>query len=260
MVLVIDIGNTNVKLGIFKDNFLMASGRIATHYRRTSDEYGLLVTNLIEANNLSKKDITGIIISSVIPDLNYTFEHMCDFYFGITPLVLGAGVKTGLNIKYDNPKDVGSDRIAICVAAMKEYGKPLIVVDFGTATTVNVIGRDNEFLGGLICPGIKTSLNSLAESTAKLPKIELVTPKSVIGKSTVTNMQSGMFYGFVGLLEHIIKKIKEEENLQDAKVIATGGLSEYVVKGTNVIDRIDRRLSLKGLNYIYQMNDPTVAK
>ncbi|HEY8418887.1 MAG TPA: type III pantothenate kinase [Clostridia bacterium] len=256
MVLVIDIGNTNIKLGIFKDNFLIASGRIATHYRRTSDEYGLLVTNLIEIHKLSKKDINGIIISSVIPDLNYTFEHMCEFYFGITPLVLGAGVKTGLNIKYDNPKEVGSDRIAVCVAAMKEYGKPLIVVDFGTATTINIVGRDNEFLGGLICPGIKTSLESLAASAAKLPKIELVTPKSVIGKSTVTNMQAGIFYGFIGMLEHIVKKIREEQGLEDAKVIATGGLSEYVNKGTNIIDRIDRRLSLKGLNYIYQMNFP----
>lgn len=256
MVLVIDIGNTNIKLGIFKDNFLIASGRIATHYRRTSDEYGLLVTNLIEIHKLSKKDINGIIISSVIPDLNYTFEHMCEFYFGITPLVLGAGVKTGLNIKYDNPKEVGSDRIAVCVAAMKEYGKPLIVVDFGTATTINIVGRDNEFLGGLICPGIKTSLESLAASAAKLPKIELVTPKGVIGKSTVTNMQAGIFYGFIGMLEHIVKKIREEQGLEDAKVIATGGLSEYVNKGTNIIDRIDRRLSLKGLNYIYQMNFP----
>lgn len=256
MVLVIDIGNTNIKLGIFKDNFLIASGRIATHYRRTSDEYGLLVTNLVEIHKLSKQDITGIIISSVIPDLNYTFEHMCNFYFGISPLVLGAGVKTGLNIKYDNPKEVGSDRIAVCVAAMKEYGKPLIVVDFGTATTINIVGRDNEFLGGLICPGIKSSLDSLASSTAKLPKIELIMPKSIIGKSTVANMQSGIFYGFVGLLEHIVKKVKEENDLEDAKVIATGGLSEFVVKGTNVIDRIDRRLSLKGLNYIYQMNNP----
>ncbi|HEY8444081.1 MAG TPA: type III pantothenate kinase [Clostridia bacterium] len=256
MVLVIDIGNTNIKLGIFKENFLIASGRIATHYRRTSDEYGMLVTNLIEIHKLSKKDITGIIISSVIPDLNYTFEHMCEFYFGITPLVLGAGVKTGLNIKYDNPKEVGSDRIAVCVAAMKEYGKPLIVVDFGTATTINVVGRDNEFLGGLICPGIKTSLDSLAASAAKLPKIELVMPKSVIGKSTVTNMQSGMFYGFIGMLEHIVRKIKEEQGLEDAKVIATGGLSEYLKKGTDIIDHIDRRLSLKGLNYIYHMNFP----
>lgn len=256
MVLVIDIGNTNIKLGIFKENFLIASGRIATHYRRTSDEYGMLVTNLIEIHKLSKKDINGIIISSVIPDLNYTFEHMCEFYFGITPLVLGAGVKTGLNIKYDNPKEVGSDRIAVCVAAMKEYGKPLIVVDFGTATTINVVGRDNEFLGGLICPGIKTSLDSLAASAAKLPKIELVMPKSVIGKSTVTNMQSGMFYGFIGMLEHIVRKIKEEQGLEDAKVIATGGLSEYLKKGTDIIDHIDRRLSLKGLNYIYHMNFP----
>ncbi|HEY8424148.1 MAG TPA: type III pantothenate kinase [Clostridia bacterium] len=256
MVLVIDIGNTNIKIGIFKDNFLIASGRIATHYRRTSDEYGLLITNLIEIHKLSKQDIKGIIISSVIPDLNYTFEHMCGFYFSITPLVLGAGVKTGLNIKYDNPKEVGSDRIAVCVAAMKEYGKPVIVVDFGTATTINVVGRDNEFLGGLICPGIKTSLDSLAASTAKLPKIELVTPKSVIGKSTVTNMQAGIFYGFVGMLEHIVNKIREENGLEDAKVVATGGLSEYIVKGTKIIDKIDRRLSLKGLNYIYQMNFP----
>jgi type III pantothenate kinase len=256
MVLVIDIGNTNIKIGIFKDNFLIASGRIATHYRRTSDEYGMLVTNLIEINKLSKKDITGIIVSSVIPDLNYTFEHMCEFYFGITPLVLGAGIKTGLNIKYDSPKEVGSDRIAVCVAAMKEYGKPLIVVDFGTATTINIVGRDNDFLGGLICPGIKTSLDSLAASTAKLPKIELITPKSVIGKSTVTNMQAGIFFGFIGMLEHIVKRIREEQDLEEAKVIATGGLSEYVNKGTNIIDRIDRRLSLKGLNYIYQMNFP----
>ncbi|HEY8389529.1 MAG TPA: type III pantothenate kinase [Clostridia bacterium] len=258
MILVIDIGNTNIKIGLFKNDFLVASGRIATHYRRTSDEYGLLITNLITVHNFSVNDIKGIIISSVIPDLNYTFEHMCSFYFGIEPLVLGAGVKTGLNIKYDNPKEVGSDRIAVSVAAMKEYGSPLIVADFGTATTINVVGRNNDFLGGLICPGIKSSVNSLAESAAKLPKIELVTPKSVIGKNTITNMQSGIFYAFTGMIEHIVKKIREEDGLNDAKVIATGGLSEYVNQGTSIIDHIDRRLSLKGLYYIYKLNNPDI--
>ena len=245
MLLVIDIGNTNIKIGFFKDDYLVVSGRIATHYRRTSDEYGLLITNLITIHNFAVKDINGIMISSVIPDLNYTFEHMCSFYFGIKPLVLGAGVKTGLNIKYDNPKEVGSDRIAVSVAAMKEYGSPLIVADFGTAATINVIGKNNDFLGGLICPGVKSSVNSLAETAAKLPKIELIAPKSIIGKSTVTNMQSGIFYSFVGMLEYIVKKIKQEEHLEDAKVIATGGLSEFVNKGTDIINHIDRRLSLK---------------
>ena len=258
MVLVIDIGNTNIKIGFFNDDFLVASGRIATHYRRTSDEYGLLITNLTTIHNFTVKDIKGIIISSVIPDLNYTFEHMCTFYFGIQPLILGVGVKTGLNIKYDNPKEVGSDRIAVSVAAMKEYGNPLIVADFGTATTINVIGKNSDFVGGLICPGIKSSVNSLAESAAKLPKIELIAPKSVIGKSTTANMQSGIFYAFVGMLEHIVKKIKEEEGFEYAKVIATGGLSEFVKKGTQVIDHIDRRLSLKGLNYIYKLNNPDI--
>lgn len=254
MILVIDIGNTNIKMGVFKDGLLASSWRIATHYKRTSDEYGLSILELIKIQNYTVSDIEGIIISSVMPNLNYTFEHMCKFYFAKKPLILGSGLKTGINIKYDNPREVGSDRIAVSVAGIKEYGSPLIVVDFGTATTINVIGRNNDFLGGLVFSGIKSSVDCMVEATAKLPKIELIAPEKIVCKNTVSNMQSGIYNGFIGMLEYCVAKIKKEENLPDAKVIATGGLSEFIQKGTSVIDKIDRRLSLKGLYYIYMMN------
>jgi type III pantothenate kinase len=179
---------------------------------------------------------------------------MCKYYFNVTPLFVGPGVKSSLNVKYDSPKDVGSDRIVNCVAAYRLYGGPCIVVDFGTTTTFNVVSEDGEFLGGAICPGIKTSVDAMVSKAAKLPKIELKKPNGVIGKSTVTNMQSGIIYGFTGMITYIINKMKQELGREDAKVIATGGLSELIFSENRVFDITDRTLTLHGLKFIFNYN------
>ncbi|MGN0771336.1 MAG: type III pantothenate kinase [Christensenellales bacterium] len=256
MILVIDIGNTNIKLGVYNGNRLIASWRLSVSIPRTSDEIGIYIKNLFEENGLSKDDFEGIIMSSVQPSLNYTFERACEYYVGKKPMIVGPGTKTGLNIKYSNPQEVGADRIVNSVAAHRIYGGPCIVIDFGTATTFNAITAKGEFLGGCIAPGIKTSLNSLVDSTAKLPTVELVKPSSVIGKSTVGNMQSGIVYGFIGLVKNIVAAIKKEMNAPDAKVIATGGLSELITANDeeNTIDKVDRYLTLNGLKIIYDLN------
>ena len=262
MILVIDIGNTNIKLGVYDCNKLIASWRLSVSAPRTSDEIGIYIKNLFEEIGLSKDDFEGVIMSSVQPSLNYTFERACEYYVGKKPMIVGPGTKTGLNIKYSNPQEVGADRIVNSVAAYKLYGGPCIVIDFGTATTFNAISASGEFLGGCIAPGIKTSRNSLTDSTAKLPTVELVKPNSVIGKTTIGNMQSGIIYGFTGLVKNIVAAIKKEMKAPDAKVIATGGLSELITSNDdeNTIDKVDRVLTLNGLKLIYNMNNQNQAK
>lgn len=254
MVLVIDIGNTNIKYGVYKDGKLFASFRVKAEKGGISDEYGQSLSGLLESKRIDKKEIDGIIISSVIPSLNYTMSHMCAYFFGIQPLMVGKGIKTGINIKADNPREVGADRIANCVSAFKKYGgKNLITIDFGTATTFNVITKKGEFTGGVIAPGIKGALDSLVNGTAQLPMIELKTPDSVIAKDTVTNMQAGIIFGWAGLVENIVKKIKAEL-CEDATVIATGGLGEVLKGELNCVDVYDRTLTLDGLYYLYELN------
>ncbi|MBE5730946.1 MAG: type III pantothenate kinase [Clostridiales bacterium] len=252
MIIVLDVGNTNTKIGIFDGDRLVEGLRLSSSISQTGDEYGFYLVGMLKAKSIEPKDITGGIISSVNPNLNYTFEHMLDFYFGIKPYVVGAGIKTGINIKYDNPKEVGGDRIVGSVAAYKIYGGPCIVIDCGTATTFNVISSSGEFLGGAIGVGLKSSADALYNGTAKLPKVELSVPKTVIGKMTVTNMQSGLVFGYVSMIEGMVARIKKEMGI-DLKVIATGGLSEIVASCSNVIDVVDRTLTLKGLNIVYKM-------
>ena len=254
MLLVIDIGNTNIKYGVWKDEVLLASFRVSSRISRTADEYGSVLVNLLSDSGIKKADINGIIISSVIPTLNYTICHMCEYFFGISPLMVGPGIKTGINIKAENPKEVGADRIVNNVAAYKKYGGPLIVIDFGTATTFNVIDKDGAFVGGVIAPGIKTALEGLVHSTAQLPMIELVPPKKVIAKSTETNMQAGIIFGFSGLVDNIVNKIKKELGDDNVKVVATGGLGEIIAKETKNIEVVDRTLTLYGLKTIYDLN------
>ena len=254
MLLGIDIGNTNIKMAVFEGDEIVMSSRLATVVGKTSDEYGLNVKDLLTSQGIRLGDIDAVIVSSVNPNLNYTFEHMVRYYFNVKPMVVGVGIKTGLQIKYNDPKEVGSDRIVNSVAAYRTYGGPVIVVDCGTATTFNVLSEKGEFLGGLISFGLKTSADALSGSTAKLPKIELVAPPTVVCKSTITNMQSGLINGFVGMVEHIVKKIKEETGYTAAKVVATGGLSELIRDRSGVIDVFDRTLTLRGLNYIYKLN------
>ena len=254
MLLAIDVGNTNIKYGVWKGDELLASFRVSSRISRTADEYGSVLVNLLANSGIKKTDIDGIIVSSVIPTLNYTICHMCEYFFGISPLMVGPGVKTGMNIKAENPKEVGADRIVNNVAAYKKYGGPIIVIDFGTATTFNVIDKDGAFIGGVIAPGIKTALSGLVSSTAQLPMIELVPPKHAIAKNTETNMQAGIIFGFSGLVDNIVGKIKKELKDDSVKVVATGGLGEIIAKETKCIEVVDRTLTLFGLKTIYDLN------
>ena len=254
MLLAIDLGNTNIKYGVFDGDKLVASFRVSSRISRTADEYGSVLVGLLTNSGISKADITGIIFSSVIPALNYTICHMCEFFFGISPIIVGPGIKTGLNVKADNPKEVGADIIVNSVSAYTKYGGPVVVIDFGTATTFDVINEKGELLGVVIAPGIKTSLEGLATKTAQLPMVELDAPKTVIGKNTKHCMQAGIIFGFAGLVENIIKNIKKELKLNEIKVIATGGLGEIIAKETRSISLVDRTLTLDGLKTIYELN------
>ncbi len=257
MILCIDIGNTNIKYAVFDGNLLKASFRVSSRHSRTADEYGATLINLLLSKQIKTQDISGIIMSSVIPSLNYTISHMCEYFFAITPMVVGAGIKTGLNVKADNPKEVGADIIANCVGAYKKYGdgKPMIVIDFGTATTFDVLTGSGELIGVVIAPGMKSSLESLVSNTAQLPMIELQAPKTAIPKNTKTAMQAGIIFGFAGLVDNIVKKIKEQLGVDEISVTATGGMGEIIAKEVSCITRIDRLLTLQGLRYLYEMND-----
>ena len=256
MLLCIDIGNTNIKYAVFKGDELMGSFRVSSRHTRTADEYGATLLNLLRSREIEPKDIDGIIMSSVIPSLNYTILHMCEYFFNLTPITVGVGVKTGLNIKADNPREVGADIIANCVGALTRYGngKPMIVIDFGTATTFDVLSGSSELLGVVIAPGIKTSLEGLVSNTAQLPMIELSAPKTAIPKNTKTAMQAGVVFGFAGLVDNIVNKIKKSLGLEGIKVVATGGLGEIIAKEVKCINFVDRTLTLEGLRYIYQLN------
>lgn len=254
MLLAIDIGNTNIKYGIYKEEELVASFRVSSRLSRTADEYGSVLINLLASKGLKTADVTGVIMSSVIPSLNYTICHMCEYFFGISPLMVGPGIKTGLNVMADNPKEVGADIIVNCVSAFTKYGGPVIVIDFGTATTFDAVTKNCELIGVAIAPGVKTSLEGLTKNTAQLPTIELEAPKSVLGKNTKTSMQSGLVFGFAGLVNNIVKKIKKELKTDGIKVVATGGLGELIAKESDVIDVVDRTLTLDGLKEIYKLN------
>ena len=229
---------------------------MSTDLKRTSDEYGAQIVDMLSVNRISPAEIKGGIFSSVVPSLDYTIEHMLRVYFDIVPKQIAPGMKTGLKMRVDNAHEVGADRIVNNVSALKKYGcgKPMIVIDFGTATTFNILGADGEFIGGVIAPGIKGALDSLVSGTAKLPRVEIEAPKSVIATNTVTNMQAGIVFGFAGLVQFIVKKIKKELKTSDVLTIATGGFSETIAKETDCIDVIDRMLTLDGLKYLYDLN------
>ena len=253
-----DVGNTNIKYALFDGEKLALSFRVATEHKKTSDEYGGQLITILGNNGIGAADIVGGIISSVVPQLDYTLERMCRTYLKINPLMLAPGLKTGLNLRVDNAKEVGADRVVNNVSAVRKYGAPLIIIDFGTATTFNVIDKRGEFIGGVIAPGIKGSLDSLVNGTAKLPRVEIERPASVIGKNTVTNMQSGIVFGFSGLVEYIVKKIKREMKCEEVKTVATGGFSEVIAKEISCIDYVDKLLTLEGLKYLYDLNSTEV--
>jgi type III pantothenate kinase len=254
MIICLDVGNTNIKYALFDGDKLVLSFRVATEHKKTSDEYGGQLLSILSTNNINADEITGGIVSSVVPPLDYTIERMCQTYLKIKPLELAPGLKTGLNLKVDNAKEVGADRVVNNVSAVRKYGAPLIVIDFGTATTFNAIDEKCQFIGGVIAPGIKGSLDSLVNGTAKLPRVEIERPEKVIGTNTVTNMQSGIVYGFAGLVDYLVKKIKREMKVENVKTIATGGFAEVIAKEVPCIDYVDKLLTLEGLKYLYYLN------
>lgn len=252
MILAMDIGNTNIKCGLFEGETLAHSFRISTNIDLTSDEYGINLLACFDYLKVAPEQVEGIISSSVIPSINYTIDHMARQYFGQKPMFVGPGIKTGINIKYDNPKELGADRIVNAVAAYELFGGPVITVDFGTATSFGAISLEGDFLGGAICPGIRIASDALTTSAAKLPRVELVIPKSAIGKGTVSGMQAGIIFGYVGQVKYLVEKMKDE--LGGAKVVATGGFSGLIAEETRVIDEIVPTLTLIGLERIYRKN------
>lgn len=255
MKLLIDIGNTNIKIGLYDKSKLIDTFRIATDATKTADEYGMLLLDLLSTKRRKFDDVESAIISSVAPNLNYTMEHTCTYYTGKKPIFVTSKIKMPIKIDYNSPEELGPDRILNAVAAYVTYGGPVITVDFGSATTFGVVDKDGVFRGGLIAPGIKSSMEALINTTAKLPRIELTRPESVVAKSTIANMQSGIINGFVGLVEHIVGQIKEDPNFSTAKVVATGGLSQLVIDGgSKIFDVVDRALSITGLQILADLN------
>ncbi len=253
MILAIDVGNTNTVLGLYQQDELLIDWRVSTDKNKTVDEYGILFINLFESNGFKLEEIESVIISSVVPPVINVLDEVVVKYFGVEALIIGPGVKTGINIKMDNPREVGADRIVNAVAVKGLYGGPAIIVDFGTATTFDALSSKGEYVGGVIAPGIGVSTEALFDRAAKLPKIELNFPDNIIGKNTHNALQSGILYGFVGQVNGIVKGMKEEFNLE-AKVIATGGLSELIASNAEEIDIHNEFLTLEGLKIIEKLN------
>ena len=259
MLLAFDVGNTNIVLGVFKDDKMITNWRLETDNNKSADEYGMIINQLFRYEGLDVSDVKDVIISTVVPSVLYTLQHLSQKYFHRRAIVIGPGIKTGLVVKYDNPKQVGSDRIVNAVAAHAKYGGPLIIIDFGTATTFCAISEKAEYIGGTIAPGLKISSEALFEKTAKLPKVELEEPGHVICRNTINSMQSGLVYGHMGMVDYIVKKMKKElkeydNSSRDAKVIATGGLASLIDSGIDSIDHVDKMLTLEGLKLIYEKN------
>ncbi|WP_326910490.1 type III pantothenate kinase [Sedimentibacter sp. MB31-C6] len=254
MVLVVDIGNTNIVVGVYKNDELIGNWRMVTRSEKTSDEYGIFILNLLKYENIDYKKINGVIVSSVVPNVMHSFQNAMKKYFNIDPLIVGPGIKTGITINTDNPREVGADRIVGIVAAYEIYGGPLIVIDFGTATTYDVVSEKGEFKYGITSPGVQISADALWQRTAQLPKIEIKKPDSILAKNTITSMQAGLVYGYIGQIEYIVKKLKEEMNNEEMRVIATGGLGRIMADSTSSINVYDSDLIFKGLKIIYDKN------
>lgn len=259
MLLAFDVGNSNIVLGVFEDGKLLTNWRLETDNSKSADEYGMIINQLFIYEGLKISDVEDVIISTVVPSMLFTLQHLSAKYFNRRAIVIEAGVKTGLIIKYDNPKQVGADRIVNAVAAYAKYGGPLIIIDFGTATTFCAVSEKAEYLGGTIAPGLKISSEALFEKTSKLPKVELEEPGHTICRNTIQSMQSGLVYGHMGMVEFVVAKMKEElkemfGSDKEPIVVATGGLATLIEKGATCIDYVDKMLTLEGLEIIYEKN------
>ncbi|MBQ2705381.1 MAG: type III pantothenate kinase [Agathobacter sp.] len=258
MILTLDVGNTNMTGGVFKGEDIIATFRITTKMPRTSDEYGMLLCNLLQQNKINPDDIKDAIICSVVPNVMHSLASAMIKYLDIKPIIVGADLKTGLRIDVPNPQQVGADRIVDAVAAYEIYGGPVLVMDFGTATTYDLVDETGAFIGGITAPGIRTAGKALWQDAAKLPEIEIAKPEKIVGVDTITSMQSGLVYGQIGQTEYIVKKVKEETGLNNLKVVATGGLGRIIAEETDCIDFYDANLTLKGIYLVYKKQNRNV--
>ncbi|MBQ3029850.1 MAG: type III pantothenate kinase [Agathobacter sp.] len=252
MILTLDVGNTNMTGGVFSGEDIVATFRITTKMPRTSDEYGMLLCNVLQQNKINPSEIKDAIICSVVPNVMHSLASAMIKYLDIKPIIVGADLETGLRIELPNPKQVGADRIVDAVAAYELYGGPVLVMDFGTATTYDIVDGTGAFIGGITAPGIRTAGKALWQDAAKLPEIEIAKPEKVVGIDTITSMQSGLVYGQIGQTEYLVKKVKEETGLTDLKVVATGGLGRIIAEATDAIDIYDANLTLKGIYLVYK--------
>ncbi len=254
MLLVIDVGNTNITFGVYNQDELVSTFRIVSALQRTSDEYDMVISDLIERQGVNIDEIEGAVIASVVPNTMHSLVNAIKKYMKKTPLIVGPGTKTGIKIDTPNPKEIGADRIVDIVAAYELYGGPALVIDFGTATTYDLVTEDGRFTAGITAPGIRISAKALWEDTARLPEVEIMKPKSILAQDTISSMQAGLVYGQIGQTEYIIKCVKQETGYDNLKVIATGGLGRIIASETKLIDEYDITLTLKGLQLIYQRN------
>jgi len=254
MILVVDVGNTNITFGVFDADKLVTSFRMMSKIEHTSDEYGMMIKNLIASNNIAFEDIHGAIIASVVPKVMHALTGALTRYLNVKPIVVGPGTKTGIKITTENPREIGADRIVDVVAAFEKYGGPVLVIDFGTATTYDLVTGDGCFGVGITAPGIKISAKALWTDTAKLPEIEIKKPASILASETITSMQAGLMYGQIGATEYIIREVKKQAGLPNCKVVSTGGLGRLISEETAMIDVYDPALTLDGLRIIYSKN------